>query len=614
MKVFSNQYMRYSLFLLIGLFFGWLFFHSSPSSDENKNHSAEEHKTETWTCSMHPQIRMEKPGKCPICGMDLILLNQNSSEGMDPDEIHFTKEAAQLANVLTSVVSKQNPVKEIRLYGKVQADERLLQSQVAYISGRIEKLYINFTGESVRKGQTLALIYSPDLITAQQELLETVKTKSVYPEIYEAAKEKLLQWKLSPNQIAAIESSKKVKTNVEIYATSSGIITAKQVNVGDYVGQGSVLFQVSDLSRVWLMFDAYESDLHFLKKGSKMDFKIQAIPDSAFNGSISFIDPVIDPVTRVAKVRLEINNQDGKLKPEMFATGFVQANLDQYQNKMVIPKTAVLWTGKRSIVYVKKPGDEPIFKIREIELGPMLGNSYVVSNGLTEGEEVVTQGAFSVDAAAQLEGKRSMMNSDSGTALAGHEGMVMGGEKKNNNPETKRSDNEMKNNNAPIKENSSNHSKTDKRIAVSKDFQNQLKKVFEYYILLEDNLVKDDGNATQKSASILLNSIKKVDMKLLNNQEAHNQWLTISTVITSSAASISKTSDIANQRNHFKHLSLHLIKAVKLFGINQQVYEQYCPMADDDKGAYWLSLSKNIKNPYFGEDMLGCGETKSIIK
>ncbi|KUO69053.1 MAG: hypothetical protein APF83_07415 [Lutibacter sp. BRH_c52] len=614
MKIFSKQYIRYSLFVVIGLFFGWLFFHSSTTAEDKQNHSADEHKTEIWTCSMHPQIRMDKPGKCPICGMDLILLNQNSSVGMDPDAIYFTKEAAQLANVMTSVVSKQQSIKEIRLYGKVQADERLLQSQVAYISGRIEKLYINFTGESVRKGQTLALIYSPDLITAQQELLETAKTKQAYPEIYEAAKEKLLQWKLSPNQIATIESSKKVKTNVEVYATSSGIITAKQVNVGDYVGQGTVLFEVTDLSRIWVLFDAYESDLHFLKKGNKMEFTIQAIPGSKFNGIISFIDPVIDPVNRVAKVRIEMNNQDGKLKPEMFATGFVKANLDQYQNKMVVPKTAVMWTGKRSIVYVKQPGDDPIFKIREIELGPLLGNSYVILNGLTEGEEIVTEGAFSVDAAAQLEGKPSMMNPEGGAAVTGHEGMDMGGDNKKGNTEKKMSDEEMKNVDALKTENEPDHSKMEKRITASKVFQIQLKKVFEQYILLKDALTNDDSKTTQKLAALLLNGMSKIDMKLLTNQEAHNHWMTISNEITASATSISKTSDIAVQRNHFKHLSAHLIKAVKLFGVSQEVYEQFCPMANDNKGAYWLSLSKEIKNPYFGKAMLTCGETKTTIK
>ena len=312
--------------------------------------------------------------------MDLIPLKQGGgTTNTDPNAIHMTDAAAQLANVLTSVVSKQNPVKEFRLYGKVQADERLLQSQVSYFPGRIEKLFVNFTGEGVRKGQTLALIYSPDLVTAQQELLETAKTKSSQPVLYEAAKDKLRQWKLSENQIAAIESSGKVKTDFEVFANTTGIVSARRVNNGDYISPGSVLFDVADLSHVWIMFDAYESDLPYLSQGQKVSFTFQALPGEDYSGNISFIDPVLDPVTRVARVRVEISNQGGKLKPEMFATGIVKANLNQYKDKLVIPRTAVLWTGKRSVVYVKQTGtDEPVFKIREIELGPMLGNSYVV--------------------------------------------------------------------------------------------------------------------------------------------------------------------------------------------------------------------------------------------
>ena len=412
-KIFSNQYFRNGLFVVIGLFIGWAVFHSSEQKEETHNHSADETKAEIWTCSMHPQIRMEKPGKCPICAMDLIPLVQSGTSESDLEAVHFTKESAALANVLTTTVSTQNPVKELRLYGKIQADERLLKNQVAYIPGRIEKLMVNFTGEMVRKGQPLALIYSPELVTAQQELLEAAKTKQAQPEIYEAAKEKLHQWKLTDKQIAEIENSGKVQANMEVESTANGIVTARRVNNGDYVSQGSVLYEVSDLSSVWVLFDAYESDLPFLKKGDKIDFSIQALPGSAYSGKIMFIDPVINPVNRVAKVRLEMSNPGAKLKPEMFATGIVKSNLDEFKNKLVIPRSAVLWTGKRSIVYVKQPGDEPIFKIREIELGPQLGNRYVVTNGLADGEEIVTEGAFSVDAAAQLEGKPSMMNSSS---------------------------------------------------------------------------------------------------------------------------------------------------------------------------------------------------------
>jgi len=410
-NILTDKYFRYTLLFIGGIFLGWLFFHTPRKHADSNLQTAQSDQTEIWTCSMHPQIRMHERGKCPICGMDLIRLSQGGSE-IDPAAVHLTKEAVQLANVMTSVVTRQKPVKEVRLYGKVQADERLLQSQVAFMPGRIERLFVNFTGESVQRGQTLAELYSPELITAQQELLEAAKTKKGQPEIYEAAKEKLRQWKLPESQIAAIETSGIVQNNVEMVSTTTGVITARRVNTGDYVGQGSVLFEVADLSRVWILFDAYESDLQFLRKGDDLEFAVQALPGIQFSARIAFIDPVIDPITRVARVRIEADNRSGRLKPEMFVTGIVKARLQEFGNNLVIPKSAVLWTGTRSIVYVKQGGtDEPVYKMREIGLGPLLGNSYVITDGLTEGEEIVTRGAFSVDAAAQLEGKPSMMNS-----------------------------------------------------------------------------------------------------------------------------------------------------------------------------------------------------------
>ena len=425
-----------SISLITGLFLGWLFFHSSRVTETNLVQAADTAKTTIWTCAMHPQIRMEHPGKCPICGMDLIPLTKSSASPINPNAIQLSNEAAQLANVETSVVTKQKPVKEIRLYGKVQADERLFQSQTAHVPGRIERLFINFTGESVVKGQVLAEIYSPELINAQEDLLETVKTKQLQPELYEASKDKLRQMKLTDEQIAKIESSGKVQNNFDVVSNTAGTVTDLRVSTGDHVSEGSVLFDIADLSKVWVMFDAYESDLQFIHKGENISFTLQALPGIDYTGYIDFIDPIIDPVTRVAKVRVETGNSEGRLKPGMFATGIVSSTLSDYRNDVVVPKSAVLWTGKRSVVYVKQPGSvEPVFMMREVELGPMLGDSYVIMSGLTDGEEVVTQGAFSVDAAAQLEGKPSMMNPQGGITSS-MPGMIMPENTKTRNTST----------------------------------------------------------------------------------------------------------------------------------------------------------------------------------
>lgn len=420
-KLSSNKYFNYSLFILGGFFIGWLIFNDRTKNESGSIQAAETARNEIWTCAMHPQIRMPEPGDCPICGMDLIPLTQNGTTSVDPEAIQLTKEAAAMANVVTTAASRQKPVKEVRLYGKVQTDERMLQSQVSHISGRIEKLYVNFTGETVKRDQVLAQIYSPELITAQQELIEASKTKLDQPAIYEAAKEKLRQWKITDDQIASIENSGKTQSLTPIASNTNGIVISKFVNTGNYVSQGMPLFEVADLSKLWIVFDAYESDLQFLRRGDKITFTVEALPGTKFSGEIEFIDPVIDPVTRVAKVRAETENQSGRLKPEMFVTGIVSSNLDEYSNNLVIPKSAVLWTGKRSIVYVKQSEtDEPVFKMREIELGPSLGENYVVILGLTEGEEIVTNGTFSVDAAAQLSGKPSMMNAGGGLSDPAH--------------------------------------------------------------------------------------------------------------------------------------------------------------------------------------------------
>lgn len=420
---------KYVLFALAGLLIGWLLF-SSPSETKSSEHEGHTHEVQKeaqiWTCSMHPQIRKDKPGKCPICAMDLIPLQKSSdsSKAMNLNTVQLSEEAAALANVQTSLVSRKNPMKEIRMYGKIAADERNLQSQTAHISGRIEGLRINFTGEAVQAGQTLARIYSPELLTAQQELLEALKINQ--PQLIRAAREKLHLWKMSDAQITSIEHSGNVSPVVDIKANASGIVINKRVSQGDYVSQGAVLFDVANLSRVWALFQAYETDLAFINIGDRLEFTLTSVPGKVFAGKVSFIDPIINPTTRTAGVRIEVSNPKGILKPEMYATAALNAGLKAYKNEIVIPSSAILWTGKRSIVYVKQTGvTSPSFLMRQVELGPSLGNAYVILKGLSEGEEVVTNGVFSIDASAQLEGKRSMMNDNEAKPMGGHEGHAM---------------------------------------------------------------------------------------------------------------------------------------------------------------------------------------------
>jgi Cu(I)/Ag(I) efflux system membrane fusion protein len=597
-NLFSNKYIKYIMLVIAGLFIGWLLFHdsrnapseSSRSLAEGHNESDHDEGTSVWTCSMHPHIRMDKPGDCPICGMDLIPLSQSGSVSVDNDAVHLSQEGAQLANVMTSVIGRQKAVKEFRLYGRVQVDERLLQSQVAHVPGRIERLNLNFTGEPVRQGQVLAEIYSPELIAAQKELLQTLETRQLQPDLYEASRERLKQWKLNDDLITEIENSKKIMSNVKVYSNTSGTVISKNVNAGDYISQGTVLYNIADLSKVWVLFDAYESDLPFLQKGKKIDFTLQAIPGKTYTGNISFIDPVLDPQTRVARVRVEVPNRNGELKPGMFANGIVSSDLAGFSNDFVIPRSAVLWTGKRSIVYVKQPGDEMIFKMREVELGPMLGDSYVVTEGLSEGEEIVTNGTFSVDASAQLEGKPSMMNPAGGMSSTGH-------------------DHGDQNITAPLESVTSPSS----RLEVQEGFVKQLARVYESYIAIKNALVKSEPATAKKSAGNLSAVLSGVDMKLLQG-DAHNRWMDLSGKISTSAKEIASSSDVEVQRTAFSVLSNDMYTTVKAFGLpGTTVYYQFCPMAFNNKGGYWLSEIEEIRNPYFGDAMLTCGETRETI-
>jgi Cu(I)/Ag(I) efflux system membrane fusion protein len=416
-KIISNKYIRGILLVLAGLLLGRIIFHRPHEEKAKQEITADENKKTIWTCAMHPQIRMDHPGKCPICGMN-------------PDAVVMTEEGIKLAEVQTSIVSRQKPVKKIQLYGKIQADERLVQTQSAHIPGRIEKLFVNFTGKEVRQGQSIAQIYSPELVIAQKELLEALKMKEMQPGLLDAAREKLRQWKFTDSQIADIENSGAAKTVFDVYATVSGIVTNKSVNVGDYVSQGAPLYEIADLSHLWALFDAYETDLPWIKKGDRITFALESQPGKEFNGTVSFIDPVINPQTRTASVRVEITNAGNLLKPDMFATGVLTAHLASSGSSLVIPQTSVLWTGTRSVVYVKlADAKEPSFVMREITLGPALSNSFVVLDGLKKGEEIVTNGTFSVDASAQLEGKPSMINPMGGKTNS-MPGMVMPGESK----------------------------------------------------------------------------------------------------------------------------------------------------------------------------------------
>ena len=590
----NNKVIIYIGLLAVGILLGWLLFGGTSNEEAEHNHDTALEQNQMWTCSMHPQIMQPEPGDCPICGMDLIPA-ESSAEGLLADQFKLTKNAMALANIQTSIVGNvETNDSAIKLTGKIAKNEETNAVQVSYFSGRIERLNVSFTGEDVRKGQLLATIYSPELYAAQQELITAASLKESQPALYKAVRNKLKLWKLSENQISQIETSGKVKENFPVYATVSGTVSEKLVEQGDYIKQGQPLLKISNLSTVWAIFDVYENQIDLFKKGQEINITTNAFANKELKGKVDFIDPILDTRTRTVKLRVELNNKENLFKPGMFVEGRIKGVISNKTQVLSIPSSAILWTGERSVVYLKTNPNEPIFEMLKITLGNKIGDKYEVLEGLNNGDEIVTNGTFTVDAAAQLQGKKSMMNKEGGKVTTGHEGHLGMEETTSVNNEKTFNMNE--------------------RIKVSKEFQNQLKAVFNDYIKLKDALVKDDSKNVVEESRNLKAHLSKVDMKLLSDKATHNHWMSLEKEINASANSISNTSKIKEQRNHFKHLSPHLTNAIEVFGINEKVYHQFCPMADNNKGAYWLSKDEKVINPYFGDAMLTCGEVKQVIE
>lgn len=591
-----------SIGVIGGLLVGYLLF--GGDSDKAPNNAIDNHEhleeiasNQMWTCSMHPQIMLPEPGDCPICGMDLIPA-ETGADGLSANEIKMTDNAMALANIQTSVVGQgQIGNNSLKLSGKIKANEESNAVQVTYFGGRIEKLYVNSTGERVGAGQRLATIYSPELVAAQQELLTASSLKESQPGLYKAVRNKLKLWKLSEKQINAIESAGKVQENFPVYATVSGTVTEKMVEEGDYLKQGQPLYKIANLNTVWAEFDAYEKQIPFLKKGQTIKVTTNAYQNEVFDAKVTFVDPLLNSATRTVVVRAVLNNKKDQFKPGMFVEGTIEGTKTGTENAVSVPATAVMWTGKRSVVYVKTEPDEPVFEMREVLLGNTNGDTYTILEGLENGDEVVTNGTFTVDAAAQLQGKKSMMNTEGGRTMTGHEGHLG-----------------MQGDNDGGHRDKTDHSGMNERLEVSNKFQKQLKQVFDDYILLKDALVNDNSDEAQTTAKKIGEHLAQVDMKLLKDETAHNHWMTIQVELKSAANAIESDSEIATQREHFRRLSANMIGSVKIFGIDQKVYIEFCSMANNEKGAYWLSLEREIRNPYYGAAMLKCGEVKEVIK
>lgn len=577
--------------VIVGLIGGYLLFGNSPNLNSNEgltdehNHTSDA-TTQMWTCSMHPQIMLPEPGDCPICGMDLIPA-ETGAHGLGANEIKMTENAMALANIQTTIVGDATATGEdgmISLSGKIAANEENNSVQASYFDGRIEKLNVNYEGQEIRRGQLLATIYAPNLVAAQQELITAASLKESQPALYNAVRNKLKLWKLSEKQINSIESSGKVRENFPIYATVSGTVAMVMAAEGDYVKQGQPILKVSNLNSVWAEFDAYENQISQFKKGQKIKVTTNAYPNTKFDATISFIDPVLDNQKRTVTVRATMINKDDVFKPGMFITGKVKRS-ETMEEVLTIPTSAVVWTGERSLVYVKTNPNEPIFEMREVTLGNQNGENYRITSGIQNGEEIVTNGTFTVDAAAQLQGKKSMMNKSGGKTTTGHEGHL-GSESTDLVPSS-----EMKMN-------------------FPEQFEKTFSKALVSYLDMKDAFVASDAGQVSAFAKAMLEKMKAIAISDLGAMETSHVSKSIAML-----DAISSNSDLEDQRAHLVILNENMVAlAMNIKAPSETLYVQKCPMANSNKGAIWLSAEKEIKNPYYGDAMLTCGSVIDEIK
>lgn len=641
-----------SLIVLLALLVGFLIGRSADEdvSQPGATSLGEASPASAWTCSMHPQVRLAEPGPCPICFMDLIPVIA-SDTGLGPRGLVISEMAMALAEIETAPVERRAVEHEVRMVGKVAFDETRMSYLTARVGGRLDRLFVDYTGVKVREGDHMVEIYSPELYVAQQELLQAIETdrrmgenslpllRESSAKTIESARERLRLFGMTQEQVDAIVERGSADEHVTLYATSSGVVVHKNAFKGTYVDEGSLIYTIANLSKLWVLLDAYESDLAWIGYGHEVEFEVRAYPGEPFHGRIAFIDPVLDDETRTVKVRLNVDNPDGRLKPDMFVSAISRAVLTPHgrvvdkhlagrwmcpmhpevladapdscrecgmdlvptselgfvaldaepELPLVIPSSAPLITGKRAVVYVRIPDTEsPTFLGREVRLGPRAGNWYVVHEGLELGEQVVVKGNFKLDSELQIRAAPSMMNPTGGAAPGGHN---HGGA-----PPTPR----------PAPE----------ALESSPAFRAGLGALVSSYSELQRGLAADDDATARAAAEGLLHAFEALDTSGLQGHAAH-RWEELGASLHEGLTATLAAEEIEARRLTLPDLTAALMLALEHFGYEHElgpIEVFHCPMAMDGEGGDWLQFSGETANPYYGSSMLRCGSSQRPLK
>lgn len=542
--------------------------------------------TAEYTCSMHPQIRQSEPGQCPICGMDLIPVEVDSADGdVHPGRVTLSPRALALAKLRTSEVQRlSDPALDVRLLGRIEADESTLKTVTSWIGGRIDRLHVRTTGERVAAGQVIATLYSPEVFAAHQDLLtargqvgrmsgagEGARTATAAA--LDAARARLALLGVPETELDRLEKAGRPMQQVPIRTPFGGTVIERLASEGAYVATGAPLYRLADLSRLWVQLDAYESNLSSLAVGQSVRIEVDAFPQEPFEGLVDFIDPTVDPRLRTVRVRVVVRNRDGRLRPGMFAEAVVAGRTGTgTEAPLVVPSSAPLFTGRRSIVYVEVPGqDRPTYDARVVRLGPRIGDRYPVVAGLEQGERIVTRGAFALDADLQIRGGASMM---SGADDAGDD--------------SERS-----------------------HVRLTPSDRGRLRPVVDAYLEVGRLLAADDLPGARDAAGLVGHKAAAVNL----GGDGNAAWSTVRSALTRHARRVQGADTIESARAGFEQLSKASELLLTRLGnpLDSPVNLAFCPMAFGSQGGTWLQRGEEIDNVYFGAAMRRCGEIKSTV-
>lgn len=382
------------------------------SSGEQAAPGKAELKVLYWQDPMHPAYKSDKPGKAPDCGMDLVPIYENAAgaaSNLPEGAFQISSEKQQLIGVTYGEVSYGQMSKTLRAVARLAYDETRIVRIHPKIEGWIEEVYVDFTGKQVQKGQPLISIYSPDLVSTQQEYLLAIRgrrelSESPFKEaavgaesLYESAKRRLELWDISDQQIKDLEKRGSPIMALTLYAPTNGFVLARNAYAKQRVTPESELYQIADLSTVWAIADIYEYEAPEIQVGQSATMTLSYYPGKPFRGQVSYIYPQVDAATRTLKVRIEFPNPDFKLKPDMFAN--VELKID-YGKRLVVPQEAVLDSGSEQLVFVALEGG--YFEPRKIQVGAKVDNNFIVLAGLKAGERIATSANFLIDSESKL--------------------------------------------------------------------------------------------------------------------------------------------------------------------------------------------------------------------